>query len=216
MFVRFCAKIGEVDIAIFQTGDRNDFEPGHNRAGRIGAVRRGRDETDVSVRFSARRVILANREQARKFALRSGIGLQRNRGESRDFSKPLFELLASLSVAARLIAGRERMQVGNLRPRDRKHLRGRIEFHRAGTERNHRRCQRQIARFELFEITQHFCLGVVAVEDRMSKKLGSADCGLRNAQRRLTKIVVGKIADRRAAKDGHQQFDIARRCRFVE
>ena len=54
------------------------------------------------------------------------------------------------------------------------------------------------------------------VEDRVSEELGIADCGLRNAQRRLAKIVVGKVTDRRAAKDGHQQFDIARRCRFVQ
>ena len=32
----------------------------------------------------------------------------------------------------------------------------------------------------------------------------------------LAKVIVGEIAHRCAAKDGHQQLDVSRRCRFVE
>src|SRR5438067_9645869 len=37
------AEIGEIDVAIFQASDRNDFESGHDRARRIGSVRGSRD-----------------------------------------------------------------------------------------------------------------------------------------------------------------------------
>ncbi len=73
---RFGAKIGQIDIAIFQARDRHDFESGHDRAGRIGPVRGSRNQTNVAMRFIARGVILANGEQAGVFALRAGIGLQ--------------------------------------------------------------------------------------------------------------------------------------------
>ena len=108
------------------------------------------------------------------------------------------------------------MQLGNFRPRYRKHFRGCVQLHRARTERDHRSRQRKIARFELLEITQHLGLGVVSVEDRVSEKFGRANCGLRNADWRLSQIVIGKIAHGCAAKDRHQELDIASRGRFVE
>jgi hypothetical protein len=46
--------------------------------------------------FIARCVILADRQQASEFTLRSGVGLEGYGGETGDFSKPLFELLANL------------------------------------------------------------------------------------------------------------------------
>src|SRR5438093_13709694 len=69
VLVGFGAKIGKVDVAILQTSDRDDFEPGHDRTGRIGSVCGGRYQTDVAIRLTARRVILANREQTGEFAL---------------------------------------------------------------------------------------------------------------------------------------------------
>ena len=51
--VRFRSKIGEVDVAIFQAGDWNNFEPGHDRARRVGAVRGSRNETDVASGLAA-------------------------------------------------------------------------------------------------------------------------------------------------------------------
>ena len=41
------------------------------------------NEANVAMRFVARLVIFADREQPGVFALRSGIRLQRNRGEAR-------------------------------------------------------------------------------------------------------------------------------------
>src|SRR5262245_33200137 len=54
------------------------------------------------------------------------------------------------------------------------------------------------------------------VEDRMPEELGSADCEFRNADWRGANIVIIKIADVRAAEDGHQHFNVPWRCRFIE
>ena len=54
----------------------------------IGAVGGGGNEADVAMRFAARRVIAADREQAGVFALRAGVGLQRDGGEAGDLGQP--------------------------------------------------------------------------------------------------------------------------------
>ena len=77
------AQIGEIDVAILQARHRHDFEPGHDRAGRVGAVRGGRNETDVAGRLAARGVIFADGEQAGVFALRTGVRLQGDRRRNR-------------------------------------------------------------------------------------------------------------------------------------
>ena len=57
----------------------------------------------------------------------------------------------------------------------------------------------------------------MGVEDRMSEKLGVADCELRNADWRLTEIVVGKIADSSCRERCDiESLDVACRGRFVE
>ena len=183
--VRLRAQIGEIDVAIFQACDRHDLEPGHDRARRIRSVGGSRNEADVAMRLVARSVILANREQSGVFALRSGIRLQRNRGESRDLREPIFQLLAHFAIAGRLIVRRKRMQLRKFRPRNRKHLRRRVQLHRAGAERNHRMAERKIARFQFAQVAQHFRFGVVRVENRMRQefrtvRLAMVDSSLRH------------------------------------
>ena len=102
------------------------------------------------MRFATRGMIFPDCEQAGVFALRSGIRLRRNGGEPGDFRQPVLQLLAHLDVAGRLIVRRERMELGEFRPRNRKHFRARIQFHRARAERNHRMTQGQVARLEFF------------------------------------------------------------------
>src|SRR5262249_37312308 len=50
----------------------------------------------------------------------------------------------------------------------------------------------------------------------MGEELGSADCGLRNADWRVAHVVIVKIAHSGAAEYRHQQFDIPWRCCFIE
>ena len=116
VLVRFRAQIGNIDISIFQTGNRDNFESSHHCAGWIRAVRRGRNETNVAMRFPARCVILVNGEQTCEFTLRSGVGLQGYGCETGDFGKPFFQLLKNFHVACCLFDGRERMHLGNFRP----------------------------------------------------------------------------------------------------
>jgi len=50
----------------------------------------------------------------------------------------------------------------------------------------------------------------------VNEKFGIANRGTRDADWRFSLIVVGKIAHGCAAKDGHQELDIARRGCFIE
>ena len=76
VFVGLGAQIGKVDVAIFQTRNRDNLESRHHRAGRVGPMRRGGDEAYVAMRFTARGMIFTNREQTCEFTLRAGVGLQ--------------------------------------------------------------------------------------------------------------------------------------------
>ena len=70
------AQIGHVNVAVLVAGDGNDFQPGHDGAGGVRAVRGGRDEADIAVRFAPAFVPGADDELAGVFALGTGVGLQ--------------------------------------------------------------------------------------------------------------------------------------------
>ena len=67
--------------------------PHIDRTGRIRPVRRHRNQTDIALRLAPMAVIGPNHHQAGIFALRSGIGLQRNGRKSGDVGQPGFKLL---------------------------------------------------------------------------------------------------------------------------
>ena len=73
-------QVRNVHVALRVGRDHNDFHPGHDRAGRIGAVRGGRDQHHVATRLAAAAVPRANDQQAGQLALRAGVRLQRDRG----------------------------------------------------------------------------------------------------------------------------------------
>src|SRR5208337_3958886 len=62
-------QVGEVDRAVRVTLDHRDPQPGQHRAGRIGAVRRFRDQADVAAVITARGVVAPDREQAGQLTL---------------------------------------------------------------------------------------------------------------------------------------------------
>ncbi|MFN9941439.1 MAG: hypothetical protein ACK56I_18360, partial [bacterium] len=76
-------------------------------------------------------VISADDEEAGVFALRSGIGLERDGGESGDFGEPRFQLTEQLAVTGGIFHRREGMQVAELGPSDRDHFGGGVELHGA-------------------------------------------------------------------------------------
>ncbi len=122
MLCRLGAQIIDVDIAARITGDHHDLHAGHAGGGRIGAVRRRRNQAHPAMRLIARGVIAADRQQAGIFALRAGIRLQRDRVVTCDVAQPLFQPGEQRVIAFRLLARRERMQRAECRPGQRDHL----------------------------------------------------------------------------------------------
>ena len=87
------AQVGEVNVALVVAGDGDDLQAGHDGAGGVGAVGRAGDEADVAVRLTAAKVPGANDEEAGIFALRAGIGLEGDGGETRNLGEPILQLL---------------------------------------------------------------------------------------------------------------------------
>ena len=154
-------EIVDVDIAARVAGHHHDFHAGHAGGGRIGAVRRGGDQAHIAMRLAARGVIAADRQQPGIFALRAGIRLQRDRVIAGDIAQPLFQPRKQRVIARGLLARRERMQLAEFRPGQRDHLRGGVELHGAGAQRDHGAVEREIAIAELAHVAQQFGLGAM-------------------------------------------------------
>ena len=167
-------QVGQIDVAIAVASDHYHLHARHLRGCRVGAVRRCRDQADVAMRVTARSVIRADDQQARVFALRAGIRLQRHGRVAGTRDEHGFELRDHLAIAACLSVRRERVNVRKFRPRDRNHLRGRVELHGARAQRNHRAIQRQVFIGQAAQIAQHFVFRVVAIEYRMGQIRGCA------------------------------------------
>ena len=164
---RLRLEVGDVDVALRVGLHHHHVHSRHDRACRIGAMRRLRDQARRAMALTAVLVIGANDEQPRKLSLRAGIRLQRHFREPGDFGEPLLELAEERRIPLRLRARRKGMQAVEARPGDRQHLARGVELHRAGAERNHRRRQRQVAVLEPLQVPQHLRFGVMGVEDRM-------------------------------------------------
>ena len=128
---RFVTEIIQVHVPVFITGDDDYPHSCHDGTGRVGAVRRRRNETNVPVTLTVGFVKGANAEQTGVFSLRTGVGLQGDGVEPRDFAQHVLELLKELLVALRLLKRCEGVQVSEIPDRARLQLGRRIEFHRA-------------------------------------------------------------------------------------
>ena len=152
---------------------------------------RGRDQADVAL-VTVGAVIGGDRLQPRVLALGSAVGLHRERVVARDLAQQLFQVCRQFPVPLRLRGGRERVQARELRPGDGHHLDRGVQFHGAGTQRDHRPVQRQVPVGEATHVTHHLRLGPVHVEDRMGQVLGGAQ---------------QRIRDRRAPAEFRGRFD---------
>ena len=85
------------------------------------------------------------------------------------------------------------MQLCELRPRDRKHFRRRVQLHRAGAERDHRSRERKIARLQTAEVAEHFRFSVMRVEDGMSEEGGIAACGFRKPESFFARLLTNSV-----------------------
>ena len=138
-------KIALVDRTVISGLDNHHAQARQDSRGRVRAVRGGRDEAHIAVSFATGLMVLADREQARVFALGTGVRLDRNPGVTGDRFKPLFKISDQLTPTAGLGYRSERVDACVFRPRDGLHLRRRVQFHGARTQRDHRPIQREIA-----------------------------------------------------------------------
>ena len=165
--------------------DDDDLEPGHDRAGRVRAVGARRDQADRAAVVASRAVIGADRQQPGELALAAGVGLDADGVVAGDLGQPVLELGDQLAETGRVVVRRERMEVGELGPGDRLHLRGGVELHRAGAERDHGAVEGEVAIGEAAQVAQHLVLGAVAVEHRLAEDpVGASRRAARRGNRR--------------------------------
>ena len=175
MLLNLGAQVGQIHIAVRIAVHRNDIHAGHMRRRRIGPVRRGRNQTNRALNVATLAMIGADREQSGIFALRPRIGLQRNGVVARDRDQLGLEIGDHLRITPHLVARRKRMRVAEAWPGQRHHLGRSVELHGAGTERNHRPVEREIAIRQPAQIPQHLGLRTVLDEYRMGHELARAE-----------------------------------------
>ncbi len=218
MFVGLGLEIGDVDVALFRVRHHHDAHPGHDRAGRIRAVRRRRDEHDVARRLAAIAVIGANHHQARVLPLRAGVRLQRDGRKAGDFTQRPLDLAKHVLVPLHLLHRHEGVRRRELGPRDRQHLGGRVELHRARAERDHRRVEPDVLPLEAPEVPHHLGLRVMRIEHGVRQERRRA----RKTGRVLDVEPPRRSIDRRgtlpchARKHAHDGLHVVRVGRFVQ
>ncbi len=179
---RLVGEILQVDIAIGGGFHHHDLHAAHLCAGRVGAMGAGRDKADIALIVAARPVPGLDRQQPRIFALRTAVGLHREGVIAGDLAQLVGQIADRLGIARRLMARREGMQAAEFRPCDRHHLGRGVQLHGAGTQRDHRPVQRQIAVRQSAHVAHHLGFGAVHVKDGMGQVVAVAqqivgDCG---------------------------------------
>ena len=170
MFLRLRAQIRQIDIALAVAADNHDLQPRHRRTGGVGAVRRGWDQAHVTMLFATRLMPCPDHQQTGIFALRAGIRLQRYFGKSSCRAEPVFQPVDHGQIPCRLIRWREGMDIGETGQRDRDHLGGGVQLHRARPQRDHAAIERYVLVFQPFEIAQHLVFGVILIEGGLLQK----------------------------------------------
>ena len=167
---RLRAEVIEVHVSVGRGLDDDHLHPGHLRRGRVRAMGRGRDQAQRPRRVPPRLVIGEDRHQPGIFPLCARIWLHGKGIVAGDLAQLVGQVGEDLVVACRLVDRRERMQVGEFRPGDRRHLGRGVQFHRAAPQGDHRPVQRQVAVREPAHVAHHLAFGPVHVEDRMGQE----------------------------------------------
>ena len=126
-----------------------------------------RDQTDSAVPFTFAFLIAADSHQPGIFPLCAGVRLHAHGVITGQQHQPAGELFYHHMIALRLFRRAERVHIAEFRPGNRDHLRCRIQFHGAGTERDHRLIQRQVFTGQAVQVAHHIRFAVIAAEVRM-------------------------------------------------
>ena len=129
-------------------------------------------------------VVGADGQQSGELALTPGVRLERHGGVAGHPAQGRLELVDELPVPGGVLLGGERVQVGELRPRDRQHLRGSVQLHGAGAEGDHGAVQRQVEVGETSQVPHHLGLRPVPGEHLVLEVGRRAPLGLRQAGQR--------------------------------
>mmetsp|Transcript_2883 Transcript_2883/g.7059 ORF Transcript_2883/g.7059 Transcript_2883/m.7059 type:complete len:500 (+) Transcript_2883:901-2400(+) len=157
----------DVNVAQRVARHHDNLQPKHGRTGRVGAVGRHWDDTHVAVTLVVVLVVPLDGLETGVFTRGSTVGLQRTPDEAGDVAQPVVKQLHKLRVPSCLVNRDEGVHLIELRPSDGNHLRGCVEFHRAGTKRDHGMLKAQVLAREVEDVTKHLRLGVVLVEHRL-------------------------------------------------
>ena len=174
MLVCLGAQIGEVNISKFIAGHRHHSHAGHDGARGIGAVRGSGNEADDALHIAPALVVIPNRQQPRELTSAAGIGLHAAGREAGDLTEPGFQLRSHHGVSLRLRFRAEGMQRANGGPGEGHHFRSGIQFHGAGSERDHGFVEREVHRFQAVQVAEHFVLGAEAMENLLGQEIGTA------------------------------------------
>jgi len=98
-------------------------------------------------------------------------------GQTGDFSKPVLQIGDHAGVAEVLVGWGEGMRIGDGGPTKRGKFRGGVEFHGAGTERNHGMGEGEVLGGEAADVTEELVLIPVGGKDRVLKGGGGASQG---------------------------------------
>ncbi len=217
MLLGTLAKVVHVNIAVLVGLHDHHLHPGHHRAGRVGAVGGLRNEADVPLALTAGLVVRLDHLQTGELALRARVRLQRDAGEPGYLRKLRLESLEQLRIPGRLLARRKRMNPAELAPGDRNHLRGSVQLHGAGAERDHGVHERQVLLLEAPHVAQHLGLGPVRVEHGVLHERGGALERSVEARIHLRSQVIHRELGRAAAVEQLEQRLHLFRCnRLVE
>mmetsp|Transcript_33850 Transcript_33850/g.81840 ORF Transcript_33850/g.81840 Transcript_33850/m.81840 type:complete len:399 (+) Transcript_33850:905-2101(+) len=177
MLLHLRREILQIDVPRVIVVHDDDLHPRHGSARGIRPMRALGNEAHVPMSLPLILEVILDGEQSRVLSRGAAVGLRRDGRESRDLGEVLIEILDHLVISPHLIVGREGVDVAEARPRHGDHLRGRVELHRARSERYHGVVQCQVAIFERFEVAQHLRLGVMLAEDGMGEDVGLAGHG---------------------------------------
>ncbi len=162
-------QVFDVDVATDIACGDHHAHAGHVGGGRVGAMGRRRDQADVATVFATALVIGADRQQAGVLTLGTSVGLQRHRVVAGGGAKHGFQFIGQLLVTGALLGRGEWVQGAEFGPGHRDHFAGGVEFHGAGTQRDHGAIQGQVLVGELAQVAHQLGFGVVAVEHRVAE-----------------------------------------------
>ena len=169
-FSNFESYVVEVNVASNIACNDLDVEASHHSTCRIGPVRTRGNQADGALLVAIAPVESTNGEQTGKLALAPRVRLQAHGVVAGDRCKPTSQIVNHRPIPGNLRSGSERMDFSKLRPRDRQHLRRGIQLHCAGSERDHRTVQRQVAIAETSQVSKHFMFGVISLEHRLRQE----------------------------------------------